>query len=460
MDRKELVTNIVSKIKNGVFVEIGTFTGAFADHILSSSEGSTLYCIDPYIHYDGYNGDSTNNEVGDALFNQVVTTMKAKYNERIIFIRAFSNEAIRMIPDEIDFLYIDGNHSYKYVYDDLKNYYPKVKPNCFIVGDDAVDLDETNRNKDGDVFVQWPGGAFGCYGVIKAFNEFVANKNISGKVIGNQYLIQKPICKNITLVTGFYDINRSSWENSARDINHYVESFKEYLKLNYKIVVFIDDRIDMSWLSKPTITVVPINMDWLKTNTEAWKQLDTAKRITESSEYINLTKQRRTDGQPQNIHPEYCVINHSKIDFIKYAIDHDLIEYNDFICWSDFGYHNSILHMNPAEFPTKELDSKRFNLDKLCFFLRNPILESDVDPIQTLTYPRETFTGSLWGGPRHLLLYLHALYQECLNELYSLNISDFDQHIYLRCYLKSPQLFQLYVSDGKWPQALLDLQIV
>jgi hypothetical protein len=268
--------------------------------------------------------------------------------------------------------------------------------------------------------------------------------------------------KHITIVTGFYNINRSSWWNSARSIDHYVNSFKEYLKLNYKMVVFLDDRVDIieDLRHHPTITVVPINMDWLKTNTEAWKQFDTAKRITESSEYINLTKQRRTNGQPQNIHPEYCVINHTKIDLIKYAIDNDLINNDDFICWSDFGYHNSILHMNPSEFPTKVLDSKRFNLDKLCFFLRNDVIEGDADPVKTLINPRETFTGSLWGGPKHLLLYLHILYQECVNELYSLNISDFDQHIYLRCYLKCPELFQLYVSDGKWPQPLLDLQIV
>ena len=34
------------------------------------------------------------------------------------------------------------------------------------------------------------------------------------------------------------------------------------------------------------------------------------------------------------------------------------------------------------------------------------------------------------------------------------NIFDDDQHIYLRCFLKSPSLFELYLSDNKWPDAL------
>jgi hypothetical protein len=193
MDRKELVANIVSKINNGVFVEIGTFSGAFADHILSSSEGSILYCIDPYIKYDEYAGDSTNNETGDSLYEEVSTKLKNKYKDRIIFIRKFSSEAVALLPDQIDFVYIDGNHSYRYVYEDLKNYYPKLKPNCFIVGDDAVDLDDSKRNSDGDVYVLWGGHVFGHYGVVKAFNEFVAKQNITGNIIGNQYVLQKPM---------------------------------------------------------------------------------------------------------------------------------------------------------------------------------------------------------------------------------------------------------------------------
>ena len=67
---------------------------------------------------------------------------------------------------------------------------------------------------------------------------------------------------------------------------------------------------------------------------------------------------------------EICVIliNHSKIDFIKFAIDNGYIKNTTLICWSDFGYYNSILHNNPEEFPQAHLDITRLNLDKINFF--------------------------------------------------------------------------------------------
>lgn len=483
MNRKDLVRSIVSNIKNGVFVEIGTFMGDFADHILASSENSTLYCIDPYISYSAYSGDSTNNETGDKVFLEVRARLQNKYGDRVIFIRDFSDDVIDRIPDDIDFLYIDGNHSYKYVYNDLKNYYKKVKPNHYIVGDDAVDTDETKRDSNGDVYIQWNGGAYGHYGVVKAFNQYIKEKNISGTIIGNQYCIQKPRLdinyirmndrilfkerKRITIVTAFFNIQRASWQTSSRTTMHYLESFKEYLKLDYNIVVFLDDSMItpefISLIAGKNVTLIPITMEWLMANTEAWKGLDTAKNITNSEYYKNLTKHRandeRTQGEPQNIHPEYCIINHTKIDFIHYAIQHKCIPEGDFICWSDFGYHASILHMNPAEMPSNALDCERFNTKKLCFFLRNSLAEQDMDPVRTLTHPRETFTGSFWGGPAELMLRLHTLYHACLKEMYELQISDFDQHVYVRCFLKQPELFELYVSDGKWPQALTDFQL-
>jgi hypothetical protein len=188
MNRHILVGGIVKNINDGVFVEIGTHNGDFAHHILSSSSNSKLYCIDPYISYDDYD-DSINNITGDNLYNNAFNRLKSLYGERVIFIRKFSEEAVHDIPNEIDFLYIDGNHRYKYVYNDLELYYKKVKKNGYIIGDDAVDIDETKRNENGDVLVTWSPGCYGNYGVIKAFREFCINNNLTGNVIDNQYQI-------------------------------------------------------------------------------------------------------------------------------------------------------------------------------------------------------------------------------------------------------------------------------
>jgi len=190
MNRNTLVKNIVENINNGIFVEIGTHEGHFADHILSNSKNSTLYCIDPYTSYDTYD-DAINNTTGDSAYNSTYNNLKDKYGDRVIFIRKFSEVAIHDIPNEIDFLYIDGNHRSTYVLKDLELYYPKVKNNCYIIGDDAVDIDDSKRNENGDVLITWSPGSYGHYGVVKAFRDFCKKNNYSGTIIGNQYVIKK-----------------------------------------------------------------------------------------------------------------------------------------------------------------------------------------------------------------------------------------------------------------------------
>lgn len=188
MSRQELVKNVIEKINNGIFVEIGTHLGDFADFILENSSNSTLYCIDPYISYDEYD-DAINTFTGDNLYYRAYNKLKDKYGERVIFIRKFSKDALNDIPNEIDFLYVDGNHRYKYVLEDLELFYPKVKKNGCIIGDDAVDTDDLKRNENGDVLVTWAPGSYGHYGVIKAFDEFCKNNKLNGKVTCYQYKI-------------------------------------------------------------------------------------------------------------------------------------------------------------------------------------------------------------------------------------------------------------------------------
>ena len=76
----------------------------------------------------------------------------------------------------------------------------------------------------------------------------------------------------------------------------------------------------------------------------------------------------------------------------------------------------------------------------------------------TLINAPTIFTGSFFAGTKELMLKLHSLYHECLDELYQNNISDDDQHIYLRCYFKNSNLFEVFLSENKWPQVLLQFQ--
>ena len=268
--------------------------------------------------------------------------------------------------------------------------------------------------------------------------------------------------KNLVIVSAFLDIDRGSWNNcSKRTASYYIDSFLNYLNYDNKMVVFIDEKYISEINEKYNKTkhnnkfFIPINKEWMDKNIYAWQQLHKSKKIMESNFYKSLVQDRINTGyHPENIYPEYNSINHSKIDFICYALNNNIINKNDFICWSDFGYFNSILHNNPNEYPFSSLDINNFNTNTLSFCLRNKLDRFDSNMYKTLVEAPEKFTGSFFSGPMNLMLKLQALYHKSLEELYSNNLSDDDQHIYLRCFLKEPDIFTLYLDTNKWPLAL------
>ena len=274
-------------------------------------------------------------------------------------------------------------------------------------------------------------------------------------------MLNNPVIKNssndeVTIVTAFYDIGRGNWGNMKRSIEYYINSFKNYLNLRYSMIVFIDSRcinfINVELLKN--VILIPIDEDFLNKNVYAWKNIEKARTIMNSEFYKKLLIKRINNGNPENIYPEYNCINHAKIDFIKYAVP--FIK-TSFVCWSDFGYHFSVFNNNSSKFPTNILNIKFFNTSKINCCLVNKIEE--YDSISILQNAPDIFSGGFYGLPIKLVNPFQELYHSCLDELYSMNISDDDQHVLLKCYYKKPELFELYLSeDGKWPEALTYFQ--
>jgi predicted O-methyltransferase YrrM len=119
-------------------VEIGTYKGENALNMLKELNVKKLYVIDPYQSYEEYKKrDSETSEKGLPKMYQDTQKKLRKYRDKVIFIRKFSDDAVKEIP-EADFIYIDGNHDYEYVKRDIDNYFPKVKSNGILAGHDIV----------------------------------------------------------------------------------------------------------------------------------------------------------------------------------------------------------------------------------------------------------------------------------------------------------------------------------
>lgn len=135
--------------KGLVGAEIGFGNGTNAANLLKELPLKKLYCIDPYIAQSYTQGEM---EIESYRTKEALERYwNLLSNEYISFIQHPSSEATRHFkPQELDFVYIDGNHTYQYVKQDLELYTPLVKKGGYIGGHDYI---------------------FGQSGVIKAVQE-------------------------------------------------------------------------------------------------------------------------------------------------------------------------------------------------------------------------------------------------------------------------------------------------
>jgi hypothetical protein len=147
-----------------VGAEIGVFKGAFSEKLLKATKAKKLYLIDPWVSrtedaYDKAWYGKTNSD--QAMMDTICKGVRRRFAAEIEagtveILRMESSKAAAMIPDEsLDFVYIDGDHSYEGVRDDLANYLPKVRAGGLICGDD------------------YGLGAWWGDGVLKALHEFL-----------------------------------------------------------------------------------------------------------------------------------------------------------------------------------------------------------------------------------------------------------------------------------------------
>ena len=120
-----------------VGVEIGTARGLFAEEF--GKAGLTLYCVDPWDNYPDYEYDKSGGTTGDleVQYQEAVKRLAPYSNCKII--KKTSMEALKDFEDEsLDFVYIDGNHGFKYVTEDIFEWSKKVKKGGIISGHDYI----------------------------------------------------------------------------------------------------------------------------------------------------------------------------------------------------------------------------------------------------------------------------------------------------------------------------------
>jgi hypothetical protein len=165
------MTKTLSKTRKGVLrslpfkgrgAEIGVFRGRFSTDILQERRPEKLYLIDPWENVDDplyentwYHKDGKNDM--EDIYNRVCHRFKGRIERgQVEVLRGKSIDVAETIPDgSLDFVYIDGDHSYEGVKTDLEIAFAKTKETAII----AID----------DYFI----GGWWKDGVIRATSEFL-----------------------------------------------------------------------------------------------------------------------------------------------------------------------------------------------------------------------------------------------------------------------------------------------
>ncbi len=133
-NRKDLAT-LFYELGFKVGAEIGTEQGKYAEQLCQRNPEVHLYCVDAWQCYSGYREHVSQ----DKLNQFVITTENRLLQYNVDLIRKFSIDAACDFENKsLDFVYIDANHSYQNVVNDICSWLPKVRKGGILSGHDFV----------------------------------------------------------------------------------------------------------------------------------------------------------------------------------------------------------------------------------------------------------------------------------------------------------------------------------
>lgn len=166
-EREELYKIAASLKGNSVIVEVGSHLGATSCMLALANRNNKVFCVDTW--------QNTNMPEGSRdTFEQFRKNTKDFKN--IIPLRGTSESISRAFNEKIDFLFIDGDHSYQGVKTDIFCWIPKCKD---------------------DVIVAFHDIGPGCkeYGVKQALEEYIRPVERDARLLSNMYVARIDVKK-------------------------------------------------------------------------------------------------------------------------------------------------------------------------------------------------------------------------------------------------------------------------
>ena len=176
-DRRASVLRAIPK--GAICAEIGVWKGDFSERIRATAQPRALHLVDPWRFVAAYpqrwygGAAARNQDDMDRLYQDVLGRFAG--DSDVTIHRMDSRRAARRLAGTtFDWVYIDGDHSYEAVRDDLQAWAPRIRPGGVLAGDDYTWQDE-----------------HGTYPVRRAVEEFVTRRSLRDVTVdGDQFLLR------------------------------------------------------------------------------------------------------------------------------------------------------------------------------------------------------------------------------------------------------------------------------
>ncbi len=174
--------------------ELGVQRGDFSAILTQKwTKLQKFYAVDLWKAQENYHDyANVGNDKQEQNYLQTLHALKHIDNNRLVVMRMYTSEAAKLISDNsLDFIYVDAQHTYCSVMEDLHFYWPKLKANGIIAGHDYLEASQIpgqdwSKCQNGDIR---PGAVKG------AVNEFFLERNLtvmSTKEDWPTWIVRKP----------------------------------------------------------------------------------------------------------------------------------------------------------------------------------------------------------------------------------------------------------------------------
>ena len=132
---RDLMAGLFNELGFKKGVELGVEAGLFSEVLCKQIPGVELFCVDAWLAYRSYR-EYVPQEKIDEIYE---TAQKRLLPYGAKLIKGLSMDVVKTFEDEsLDFVYIDANHTYSHVLNDITEWSKKVRPGGIVAGHDYI----------------------------------------------------------------------------------------------------------------------------------------------------------------------------------------------------------------------------------------------------------------------------------------------------------------------------------